>query len=181
VRAPDAAWQQIRGCLAPLVDADAVMVGERPLRAELAEIARIFSTPCKRSTPKQKAKRQRETLVAIEALLGKFNYAAMGIASIDAVTAREELVALAVKLRAQIAKLDAAGSSSRRNALMDERNEYLVELVHVWDTAIVPAAARQHRQKDLIRFLFTCTVPLFPKTTDKSISSFLDRKHLIRS
>jgi hypothetical protein len=182
VRAPDdAAWQKIRGCLAPLVDADAVMVGERPLREELAEIARIFSTPFKRSTPKQKAKRQRETLATVEALLGKFNYTSMGMAYTS--EAREELGALAVKLRTQIEKLDAEGSSSRGNALMEERNEYLVELVHVWYMAIMPAAARPRRRKDLIEFLVTCTAPLFPKTTDKAISTFLDRrkKNLIRS
>jgi hypothetical protein len=122
----------------------------------------------------------RETLATIEALLGKLNFSSMGMAFIDSVAAREELEALAVKLRAQIEKLDAEGSSSRGNALMDERNEYLVELRHVWDTAIVPAAAR-HRRKDLIRFLLACASPLFPKTTDKAIENYLDRRPQTRA
>jgi hypothetical protein len=189
VRAPDQdfvaysdeEWAKIRSSLATLsIDVDTVMVGERPLHEELVEIARIFSTPFKRLTPKQKAKRQRETLATIEALLGKLNFSSMGMAFIDSVAAREELEALAVKLRTQIEKLDAEGSSSRGNALMDERNEYLVELRHVWDTAIVPAAAR-HRRKDLIRFLLACASPLFPKTTDKAIENYLDRRPQTRA
>jgi hypothetical protein len=190
VRAPDqdfvaysvAQWAEIKTSLATLgIDADTVIVGERALHEELVEIARIFSTPFKRSTPKQKAKRQRETLVTIEALLGKFNYASMGMASIHSVTAREELEALAVKLRIQIEKLDAEGSSSRGNALMDERNEYLIELMHVWDTAIVPAAARRRRRKDQIRFLLACASPLFPKTTESAIKNYLDRRPQTRA
>lgn len=59
---------------------------------------------------------------------------------------------------------------------MDDRNEYLVELMHVWDTAIVSAAARPPGRKALIRFLLACTSPLFPKTTEKAIKNYLDRR-----
>lgn len=93
-------WTAIKISFTTLgINADTVMVGERTLHEELVEIARIFITPLKRSTPKQKAKRQRETLATIEALLGRFNYRSTGIAYINLVATRDELEALAVKLQ----------------------------------------------------------------------------------
>jgi hypothetical protein len=178
VRAPDQdfvaysdeEWAKIRSSLATLsIDVDTVMVGERPLHEELVEIARIFSTPFKRLTPKQKAKRQRETLATIEALLGKLNFSSMGMAFIDSVAAREELEALAVKLRAQIAKLDAAGSSRGDNARKGTRNEYWEECAQLLE-AIAP---RPVKPKELIRFLLACSP--FP-TTNSAVAMFVYRR-----
>jgi hypothetical protein len=172
----DARWRKVKDSLNPFgLDADAVMVTTglktaQPLRDALEELAlEIAFSRRRRRTPKQKADAQRETLAAIEALLGRFNYGSMGLAYTDAVTAREELEALAVKLRAQIAKLDAAGSSRGDNARKGTRNEYWEECAQLLE-AIAP---RPVKPKELIRFLLACSP--FP-TTNSAVAMFVYRR-----
>jgi hypothetical protein len=174
----DARWRKVKDSLSPFgLDADAVMVTTGlktaqplPLRDALEELALeiAFSRPRQRRTPKQRADAQRETLAAIEALLGAFNYSSMGLAYIDTVTAQEELEALAAKLRAQIAKLDAAGSNRRDNARKRTRNEYWEECAQL----LGPIAPRPVKPKELIRFLLACSP--FP-TTDSAVEMFVYR------
>ena len=187
----DAQWAQIHEMLARLgVKADTEICGfwwldfsadkPRPLRYWLEQAARDFSRFQPRPTLKQEAANGRETLAAINVVLGRLNHDAVGryayvIARKDIQAAERALTALAAKLQRQLQTLASVNSASKLNAKQVERNEFLDYLTRLWRVLITPVARRELKRKDLVRFLLACVAPVFPHTTEKAITGYLDR------
>lgn len=187
----EAQWTQIHEMLARFgVKADTKIgvfwwldysAGEpRPLRYWLERTARHFSSYPSRPTLKQEAANGRETLDAINVVLGRLNHDAVGhyayvVGQKDIQAAERALRALAAKLQRQLQTLASVDSASKLNAKQVERNEFLDYLARLWRVLITPVASRELKRKDLVRFLLACVVPVFPHTTEKAITGYLDR------
>jgi hypothetical protein len=175
-------WQAIRGSLASLIDADAVMAcyrwwdvtstPQRPLRAVLAEMFEGFVTeippegrPRSHWTPKKAARQRRATLASVETTLDRLR----ALRWQGAAAAESALTALAAELHADPDETATVYGNS--NARKQYRNEYLDHLVRLWEAFIVPAAGRRPLRKELERFLLACAEPLFPSITAKAVAN----------
>lgn len=187
----DAQWARIDEMLARLgVKADTEIGGfwwldfasgePRPLRYWLEQTARDFSRFQPRPTLKQEAANGRETLAAIKVVLGRLNHDAVGhyayvVGRKDIQVADRALTSLSATLERRLQTLASVGSASKLNAKQVERNEFLDYLTRLWRVLITPVARRELKRKDLVRFLLACVVPVFPHTTEKAITGYLDR------
>jgi hypothetical protein len=87
--------------------------------------------------------------------------------------AREALAELIPYIQKRINQLKAMKGGSKNNA-RKRHVSFWYELTHLWHE-FVPNAACQPR-KHLLRFLFACSLPVFPEATnDKKLTAFIER------
>ena len=188
----DADWREIKCSLARVsIDADVKMVGDRwwaqpdpvtaftaapqrPLREQLEALASDYrALSCWRKerrslTPQQEAAKIQKVLNALERAHFTLNSSRVGIIARDpaSVAAREAISALTAKLKRWRDRLRAAGNRSSINA-RKAHVEYWGELVILWK-AITAGQGLSH-------FLYVCSAPAFPETTQGRIRTFLDQ------
>jgi hypothetical protein len=177
MRAPDekfvgydaAQWTKISETIAPLgVNADDVMVDDIRLRDVLEDLARFYGGRTKPPTPKQRAHRLGVVLGEIETLRGKLD--TLRLLSHETHAAKQALTDLADRLRSKRDMLTARGSAAKHNRRQDFRNDFVIDLVALW-----PKIARRPLRKHRLRFVYACTAPVFPGTTDSAIKHIIER------
>jgi hypothetical protein len=198
----EAQWRLIESSLAfpeTRIDPDAEMVGglfrvwgqqPRPLREALSEVAHYAARAHagKLPTPKQCAEELREAQAAVEkafaALTHTDDFSGHTDPHLEYPTwdefclrhERDRVLQAAItqkiaELRERIDQLEAMGTrstESRRSA----HNDYWRALTRLW-LGITEGKVSKHRRRHLCRFLYACSQPIFPETTEQTLDSFV--------
>ena len=179
----DEQWQAIKASLARAgVDDFSFM------RRRLEVVALFFLQPRSGRTPKQQADEMRKRLavfkVALAMLNGDDNFNWEHYYEDEDVDwslsrwrqrerASEGLTELISWIQKRIKQLKALGRSSKRNA-RKRHVTFWKELTHLWHEFVLDAGSLPH--KHLLRFLFACSLPVFPEATNNTkLTAFIER------
>jgi hypothetical protein len=189
----DANWREIKLSLTRVnVDADAVMVGDRwwaqydpvtaftaapqrSLREQLEALASDYrALSCWRKerrslTPKQEAAEIQKVLNALERARFTLNSSRVGIITRESGAVHEAMSAFTAKLKRWRDGLKAMDSRSNINA-RKVHIEFWGELAVLWKAITAGQAPRGPSH-----FLYVCSAPAFPETTQGRIRTFLDQ------
>jgi hypothetical protein len=177
----DEQWQAIKASLARAGVEDFSF-----MRRRLDVVALFFLQPRSGSTPKQHADEMRKRLAAVKVALAMLNsddkfgwddsYEDEDVDSRSFSRRRrasEELMELIPWIQKRIKQLKAMGRSSKHNA-KKRHITFWYELTHLWHNFVPDAGSLPH--KNLLRFLFACSQPVFPEATnDAKLTAFIER------